>query len=168
MDKIKIFIMDVDGTMTDGKIYMGAAGELIKAFDIKDGYGIHEILPAHGVTTVIMTGRMSQIVVNRARELEINYVLQNIKDKKEAIYDLSKKLGVSTAEMAYIGDDLIDKPAIKLCGISACPADAVNEVKSIVTYVCTKNGGDGAVREFIEWLLLEGYLGGEENQTYEG
>ena len=80
--KLKAFVMDVDGTLTDGKIYIGDKGESFKAFDVKDGYGIHEILPLHQVRPVIMTGRKSDIVANRAGELEIDIVLQGIKDKK--------------------------------------------------------------------------------------
>ena len=129
MEKIKAFIMDVDGTMTDGKIYMGASGEVFKAFNIKDGYGIHEILPEKGVITVIMTGRTSEIVLKRAQELEVDIVLQNIKDKRKAILELTERLQCKREEMAYIGDDIIDISAMKECGIAACPSDAVKEVK---------------------------------------
>ncbi|MBP3458855.1 MAG: HAD-IIIA family hydrolase [Lachnospiraceae bacterium] len=156
--KIKVFVMDVDGTMTDGKIYMGENGEMFKAFNIKDGYGIHEILPEHGVTTVILTGRTSKIVMNRARELEIGHVLQNVKDKGSAIRQLAAELGYDTAEFAYIGDDMIDIGGMKLCGINGCPADAVREVKEVCDFVSSKNGGDGAVRDFIEWLSDEGLI----------
>lgn len=152
MEKIKAFIMDVDGTMTDGKIYMGASGEVFKAFNIKDGYGIHEILPEKGVITVIMTGRTSEIVLKRAQELEVDIVLQNIKDKRKAILELTERLQCKREEMAYIGDDIIDISAMKECGIAACPSDAVKEVKEICGYICEKKGGSGAVREFIEWL----------------
>lgn len=151
--RIKIFIMDVDGTLTDGKIYMGENGEFFKAFDIKDGYGIHEILPVHGVTTVIMTGRNSEIVLRRCEELEVDYVLQNIKDKESAVRQLAIKLGCSLSETAYIGDDIIDLEAMKLCGIKGCPINAINQVKEICDFVSDKKGGEGAVRDFIEWLL---------------
>lgn len=145
--------MDVDGTMTDGKIYIGTTGEMFKAFDIKDGYGVHEILPNHGVITVILTGRTSDIVVNRGKELEIDYIFQNVKDKENSIYELSRTLGYGMDEFAYIGDDIIDIPAMKLCGVKGCPADAVREVKEVSDYVSCKKGGEGAVRDFIEWLL---------------
>lgn len=155
---IKAFVMDVDGTLTDGKIYMAASGELMKAFDIKDGYGVHEILPAHHVKTVIMTGRESEIVRNRAKELQIDYVLQNVKDKKNCLLELAKTLNLQLEEFAYIGDDMIDLEPMCCCGICACPADAVEEVRSAVHYVCVKKGGEGAVREFIEWLKTNKYL----------
>lgn len=150
---IKAFVMDVDGTMTDGKIYMGENGEVFKAFDIKDGYGIHEILPEHGVVTVILTGRTSKIVMNRARELEIDHVLQGIKDKGNAIRELAAELGCNTDEFAYIGDDVIDISAMRLCGVNGCPADAVREVKEVCDFISDVKGGAGAVRDFIEWLL---------------
>lgn len=156
--KVKVFVMDVDGTMTDGKIYMGVNGEVFKAFDIKDGYGIHEILPKHGVITVILTGRTSDIVVNRGKELEINYILQNVKDKGSAVSELSKTLGYSTDEFAYIGDDIIDLCAMEMCGVKGCPVDAAQEVQAVSDYVSCKEGGKGAVRDFIEWLLDKGMI----------
>lgn len=163
MNKVKMFVMDVDGTMTDGKIYMGADGELFKAFDIKDGYGIHEILPQNDVLTVILTGRISEIVLNRARELEIDYVLQNVKNKPDKLKELAGQLHIELTEVAYIGDDVIDLQAMKLCGVKGCPLDAVKEVKEICDFVSQKKGGEGAVRDFIEWLVAANLLvGGEE------
>lgn len=155
--KIRAVIMDVDGTMTDGKIYMGIHGEEFKAFNTKDGYGIREILPNYNIRTVIMTGRASDIVLKRSEELEIDYVFQNIKDKGTQLQDLAKQLQCDLSEFAYIGDDIADKDAMQLCGIRACPADAVSEVKAICDYISSKNGGDGAVRDFIEWLVNERY-----------
>lgn len=156
--KIKMFVMDVDGTLTDGKIYMGNNGELFKAFDIKDGYGVHEILPKNNVITVILTGRESQIVLNRAKELEITEVIQNAKDKVKVLYELAKKYAITFEEIAYIGDDIIDLEAMKLCKLSATPANGIKELKKIANYICKLNGGNGAVREFIEWLLKKNYL----------
>ncbi len=159
MKKIKAFIMDVDGTMTDGKIYMGTDGEVFKAFDIKDGYGIHEILPKNRIKTVIMTGRTSSIVVNRAKELEVDIVLQNVKDKEKAVLGLAEDLGCGLDELAYMGDDLIDLRPMQICGISGCPKNAAEEIRRAASYVSDKNGGDGAVRDFIEWLAGRNYMG---------
>ena len=145
--------MDVDGTMTDGKIYMGAEGEILKAFNIHDGYGIHELLPKYGIKTAIITGRESKIVLNRAKELEIDYVLQNIKDKARAITDLQKQLDIKQSETVYMGDDIIDLSAMRCCGLNGCPSDAVSEVKNYCDYVSSFAGGNGAVRDFIEWML---------------
>lgn len=147
--------MDVDGTMTDGKIYMGNHGEVFKAFNIQDGYGIHEILPAHGISAAIMTGRVSSIVTNRANELGIKYIFQGVADKKERTLNLMAESGLGAAQVAFMGDDLMDLEAMLLCGHRACPANAVQEVKSVCQFVSSKNGGDGAVREYIEWLLLK-------------
>jgi 3-deoxy-D-manno-octulosonate 8-phosphate phosphatase, YrbI family len=158
-NKIKLLVMDVDGTLTDGRIYMGNSGEVFKAFDVKDGAGIHDVLPQLGIIPIIITARNSQIVVNRCNEMGINYVYQNCKDKlakiKEIIDELNKGVFSETIVMknvAYIGDDIIDIPPMKNCGLSGCPNDAVNEIKSVANFISSKNGGNGAVREFIEWI----------------
>lgn len=152
-EKIRAFVMDVDGTLTDGKIYMGSQGEEFKAFNIKDGYGIHEILPRYSIKTAIMTGRTSDIVINRAKELDIDYIFQDVKDKGAMICDFAEELKCELCQIVYMGDDIVDIAAMQMCGIKGCPADAVAEVKEICDYVSLKNGGDGAVRDFIEWLV---------------
>lgn len=153
---IKILVLDVDGTMTDGKINMGPQGELFKSFDARDGYAIHEMLPAYGAIASIITGRCSDIVLNRAQELDIKYVLQGEKDKKAALQKLLAELGLQPGQAAYMGDDRIDIEPMRISGVCGCPADAVDEVKKISSYVCVKNGGAGAVREFVEWLAKTG------------
>ena len=145
--------MDVDGTLTDGKIYMGANGEIMKAFNIKDGAGIHDILIHVGIVPVIITGRSSEIVKKRCMELGITEVYQGISNKIDSLKDVTDDL----SSVAYIGDDINDLPsmtAIKAAGgIVGCPADAVSIVKENADYVAIHKGGDGAVREFIEWLV---------------
>lgn len=153
MNSIKILFMDVDGTLTDGKIYMGPCGEVFKAFDIKDGYAIHKILPKHEILPVIITGRTSKIVEMRALELGIIELYQGIADKVDCIKQVAEKYGCSIKETAFIGDDLNDLPAMQLCGEAGCPSDAVCVVKAECSYVCNAIGGHGAVREFIEWLI---------------
>ncbi len=148
---IKVLIMDVDGTLTDGHIYMGPDGEAMKAFHAKDGYGIVE-LGNMGILPVIITGRKSRIVENRAEELQIKHLYQGVPDKLSKLKEILKTLNCSQDQMAYIGDDLNDLACIDYCGMSACPADAVEEVKTTVDYVCTHKGGQGAVREFIDYL----------------
>lgn len=152
---IKVLIMDVDGTLTDGKIYMGPSGECFKSFDIKDGYGIHEILPQYGIKAAIITGRESTIVLHRAEELGISYVIQNAKDKVEALMKLADMTKCTFQEMAYIGDDMIDLKPMELCGLKGAPADAVPAIKKISDYVTEKKAGSGAVREFIEWIVSQ-------------
>lgn len=147
--KIKLLVMDVDGTLTDGKIYMGENGEVMKAFNVKDGYAIAHMLPEMGIIPVIITGRKSRIVENRAKELGITELYQGVGDKLAQLKKVAEKFNVAPEEIAYIGDDLNDLACIEFCGLTACPADAVEKVKQKVACVCQNNGGEGAVREFI-------------------
>lgn len=147
--KIKMLVMDVDGTLTDGRIYIGVDGEVMKAFDVKDGYGIVQ-LRKEGVLPVIITGRKSTIVEKRASELGINELHQGIHNKLEKLKEIAEKYDIKAEEIAYIGDDLNDMECINYCSLSACPNDAMEEIKYLVSYVCKKNGGRGAVREFID------------------
>lgn len=153
MKNIKFLVMDVDGTLTDGKIYMGSTGELIKAFDIKDGCGIHDIAIPAGIIPMIITGRTSKILENRCRELEITEVHQGVSNKIEKLCELVNDLSL----VAYIGDDINDlvcmKGVKKAGGIVGCPADAVKAVQMVSDYICEKKGGSGAVREFIDWIV---------------
>lgn len=157
MSDIKILVMDVDGTLTDGKIYMGNDGEMMKAFDIKDGCGIHDILIPMGIVPVIITGRKSRILEKRCVELNIVHLYQGIRNKIEKLEELLVLFGVTYKEVAYIGDDINDLSCMKSIsmagGLVGCPGDAVKEVKKIANYICSRNGGAGAVREFIEWIV---------------
>ena len=153
MSKIKILVMDVDGTLTDGKIYMGSNGEIMKAFNAKDGYGIAQILPKYNIIPMIITGRSSEITLNRAKELKITHIYQGITDKLTTLKDIAEKLSVSFDEIAYIGDDLNDIECIDYAGHTACPNDAVGSIKRYVDYICPSNGGDGAVRDFIDYIV---------------
>ena len=152
-DKIKLLVMDVDGTMTDGKINIGPDGELFKSFNIRDGYGVKEMLPLHGIIPAIITGRTSIIVENRAKELDITELYQGKHDKLNTLKDLMKKYDCNKENVAYIGDDILDIVCMKECGIIGCPSDACQQVKDIAHYVCSNKGGAGAVREFIEFVI---------------
>lgn len=152
-NKIKLLVMDVDGTLTDGKINMGPSGELFKSFNIRDGYGINEMLPEHNIVPAIITGRTSQIVENRARELHITELYQGKHDKLDTLKSLMSKYNCNRNNVAYIGDDILDIVCMKECAIVGCPADACQEVKDLANYVCLNKGGDGAVREFIEFVI---------------
>lgn len=153
MDKIKFFVMDVDGTLTDGKIYIGSEGEIMKAFHIKDGAGIHDILIPAGIMPIIITGRKSAIVENRCKELGIERLYQGVSDKLGILEKITSELDT----VAYIGDDINDLKvmmAVKEAGgLIGCPNDALNSVKEIADFTASKNGGAGAVREFIEWIV---------------
>ena len=149
---VKLLVMDIDGTLTDGRIYISAQGECMKAFDVKDGYAIIS-LKKHGIIPVIITGRSSLIVEERARELKIDELHQGVVDKLSKLKEVAEKYNASADEIAYIGDDLNDLECIKYCGVTACPNDAVNEVRAAVKYVCKHNGGRGAAREFVEQFV---------------
>jgi len=150
--KIKLLILDVDGVLTDGSICLGAQGELFKAFNIKDGLGI-AVWHKQGNKTAIITGRQSEMVQRRVEELGITALFQGKSDKRAAYRELKESLGYADEEIAYIGDDLIDLPVMRQVGLAAAVGDAVPEVKLLAHYVAAKNGGRGAVREIIEFIL---------------
>lgn len=151
--EIRLLVMDVDGTLTDGKIYMGISGELCKAFNVKDGYGIYYLAVPAGIIPVIITGRKSEIVLNRCKELGILEVHQGVSNKIEKLREITSDFST----VAYIGDDINDLSCMKLVkesgGIVGCPADADKRVKEISDFIAEHAGGDGAVRDFIEWIL---------------
>lgn len=159
MPKIKLLVMDVDGTLTDGKIYMGAEGEFVKAFDIKDGCGIKDILPKLGIVPVIITARNSKILENRCNELGIKEIHQGIRNKFEKLKSICNAYKVNLQSVAYIGDDILDLqcmiPIKEAGGLVACPADAVTSVIKIAHFVSEHNGGNGAVRDLIEKLSID-------------
>ncbi|MBQ9602707.1 MAG: 3-deoxy-D-manno-octulosonate 8-phosphate phosphatase [Paludibacteraceae bacterium] len=160
---IRFLVMDVDGTLTDGKIYMGQDGELFKAFDIKDGYGVKCLLPEANIIPIVITARNSRIVENRCSEMGVTELYQGKMDKYEALIQVLKKYSeldrteYTLANVAYVGDDLLDlqcmQPIKEAGGFVACPNDAVEEVKDIVNYISVKNAGNGAVREIIEKII---------------
>ena len=150
---VKCLVMDVDGTLTDGQIYMGCGGELIKSFNIKDGYGIKNILPLYNIIPVIITGRKSEILSLRAQELNISEVYQGITGKKPTLCEVMRRLNLSPDEVAYIGDDLNDLDCMMICGVKGCPADSHMEIKNAADYICSLPGGRGCVREFIEYVI---------------
>ena len=154
MRNIKMLVMDVDGTLTDGKIYYGNDGEVFKAFDVRDGYRLIKC-EQYGIITAIITGKSSKIVEGRAKDLRIKEVYQGVSDKLEVLKMLTEKNSVSLEQVAYIGDDVNDMECMNVCGFSACPADAIEEVKECVDYVCKNIGGHGAVGEIIDLLIID-------------
>lgn len=153
----KLFVMDVDGTLTDGKIYITEKGEAFKSFDVKDGYAIKNILHSIGMKSAIITGRISEIVQKRAEELDIDWVYQGISNKKECLQVLIKEHGYHKENVIYMGDDLNDLECMEMAGYSCCPADAHERVKERADYVANKCGGAGAVREVIDMLNAKEY-----------
>lgn len=149
---IRMLVLDVDGVLTDGRIYYGNAGEELKTFNIKDGLGI-KLLQSVGIRVAIITGRQSEIVARRARELGIVDLIQGREDKRQALQELCQKLGVEPSECAYMGDDLPDLGAIKDCGLGMTVADASETVARAALWQSNKPGGAGAVREACEFIL---------------
>lgn len=152
---IKYLILDVDGTLTDGKIYMGPNGEAMKAFSIKDGYVSNFILKPVGIVPVIITARNSSIVQHRCDELGITEVYQGKMDKLAALKEIVGEENIGAC--AYFGDDILDlkcmAPIQEAGGVVGCPCDAVKEIRAIADYVCISKAGEGALREFAEWLI---------------
>lgn len=149
---IKLVLLDVDGTLTDGGIYRGNNGEELKRFNVKDGYAIVNAQKL-GIEFGIITGRKSELVEIRVKELKIKYLYQGISEKTVILEEIMKKDGLSKEEIAYMGDDLNDLLIMKQVGLSGTPKDAVDEVIQVADFVSKKNGGSGAVREFIEHIL---------------
>lgn len=152
IENIKMLVMDVDGTLTDGKIYYGNDGELFKAFDVRDGYRLVKC-EEYGIITAIITGKTSKIVEGRARDLKIKEVHQGVSNKIEVLKTLINKYNLDKSQVAYIGDDVNDIECMQYCGFSACPADAIDEVKNTVDYICKNIGDHGAVRELIDRII---------------
>jgi 3-deoxy-D-manno-octulosonate 8-phosphate phosphatase (KDO 8-P phosphatase) len=157
MKNVKYLVLDVDGTLTDGSVYIGENGELCKAFNIKDGYGIVHIAIPAGLVPVVITGRNSGIVENRCKELGITSIHQDVGDKLTKLKGIMSANGSSLTKCAYMGDDLNDLEVMKAVkdagGFIGCPADATEDLKTISHFVAEKPGGRGCVREFIEWLV---------------
>lgn len=152
---IKLFLSDVDGTLTDGGMYYSESGDELKKFNTRDGMGF-QILREKGIKTGIITSENTKIVENRAKKLKIDFLVQGKRNggKLEAVRQICDELGITLKEVAYIGDDINDIELLSEVGFAACPADACAEVKAVAgIQVMQKNGGDGCVRETIILLL---------------
>ncbi len=148
---IELVVMDVDGVLTDGKISYTSDGQEIKSFNVKDGLGISLGVKA-GLQFGIITARQSVMVERRAAELGIQHVLQHTKTKLPAFETLAESLGLTLAQVAYIGDDLPDLPPMIKAGLACCPADAAREVLDRAHFVSPYRGGEGAVRDILDFI----------------
>lgn len=153
--QIKIIVFDVDGTLTDGKIHISDNGEAFKSFNIKDGLGIHDILPIYNILPVIITGRNSRILEIRCREMGINYIYQGVQNKREKLIEILNDLELRFENCAYMGDDINDLDCMLECAVKGCPLDASLKIREISDFISKKRGGEGAAREFIEWICEE-------------
>lgn len=150
---VKMLIFDVDGVLTDGRIILGKKEEL-KFFNIYDGMGIH-LAKRSGLKVGIITGRTSKAVERRAKELGIDYVVQGSKKKLNSLKEIMETEQMGFENICYMGDDIIDLPIFMKVGFSATVANAPDYIKSEASYVSKKSGGDGAVREVIDFILTE-------------
>lgn len=149
---IKLLIFDVDGVLTDGSLFLGDDGQEYKAFNSLDGHGI-KMLRNSGVDIAIITGRTSNVVVHRARNLGITHLYQGIHDKLEAFQHLTEKLSLRFEQCAFMGDDVVDLPAMRRCGLALTVPQAPDMVKQHAHYVSVREGGRGAAREVCELIM---------------
>lgn len=149
---IRLLCLDVDGVLTDGSVILGNNGEELKAFNIKDGFGIRA-LQKFGIEIALITGRQSVLVERRALELKIKHVYQGNSDKRGAYATLLAQLQLSPNQTAHVGDDYPDLPLFEQVGLAVAPADAHDTVKECAHWVTQRNGGQGAVRELCDLIL---------------
>lgn len=149
---IRILLLDVDGVLTDGSIVYTDSGEQIKQFNSKDGLGLRLLMDA-GIQVGIVTGRTSNALLHRCRNLKLDLIFDGVQDKRTVIKDISDKTGIPPGNMAFAGDDLIDLPIMKRVGVSFCVADGTKEVQKEATFITRARGGHGAVREICEQIL---------------
>ena len=152
LPKIRTFIFDVDGVLTDGKILINSDGELLRSFDTKDGYAMKCAL-VKGFKIAIITGGRNEAVRERFKELGVIDIYLGTHHNLDAYQDLMDNYNLNPEEILYIGDDIPDIPVMEKVGLGCCPADAASDVKAIADYVSHKKGGEGCVRELIEQVL---------------
>ena len=149
---VRLMAFDIDGVMTDGRLYFTASGEEVKAFHSRDGVGL-KMLQSAGIELAIVTGRTARVVELRAQNLGIKHLRQGIDDKRGALTDLARDLGLDLARCGYMGDDVVDLPVLRACGFSASVPDGDPRVLAVVDYVSMAPAGAGAVREVCEFIL---------------
>jgi len=151
-EEIRMILLDVDGVFTDGKLYLGNGGEELRAFYVRDGLAIR-MGQAAGLTFGIVSGRDSELVERRARELEIEQIHQGIHAKGECLDRIAAESGLNAAQICFVGDDLIDVPALRRAGLAVCPSDGCEETRKFAHYICKNKGGHGAIREVVDLIL---------------
>lgn len=150
--RVKLVVFDVDGVLTDGRLWYGPHGEVLKAFHAFDGHGV-KMLQRAGVRAAILSGRDMPAVTERARELDIAHVLQGVGDKRRAFEALLRRLKLSRAAAAYMGDDLVDLGVLECCGLACAPNEAPEAVRSIAHCIPSAPAGEGAAREVCDFIL---------------
>ena len=152
LEKIRYFIIDVDGTMTDAGIYYDDHGNELKKFCTRDAAGFFAAKQA-GIKIMVLTGRECQAVTRRMSELKVDFLYQNIKEKADFLKRFMEEQKIQKEELAYLGDDLNDLPGMRLAGFIGCPKDACEEVRNVADYISAEKGGHGAVRDIISYIL---------------
>ena len=149
---IKLVISDVDGVLTDGCMYYSDKEEIMKKFHTHDGMGV-ELLSKNNIHTILMTKEKSNIVKKRASKIKVKEIFMGVLEKENLFEHLCIKYSLKSKNIAYIGDDINDLKIIKLVGFSASPNNGIDEIKKTVQYICKKNGGEGAFREFADLII---------------
>jgi 3-deoxy-D-manno-octulosonate 8-phosphate phosphatase (KDO 8-P phosphatase) len=149
---VALVVLDVDGVLTDGRLWYGPEGESLKAFDVRDGYGIKQLIAA-GIGVAVISGRRSAAVTTRMRELGVADVAQGVADKARALAELLRRNAIDARRVACLVDDTPDLGMMAAVGLPAAVADAHPEVLAAARHVTRSRGGCGAVREFCDWLL---------------
>jgi 3-deoxy-D-manno-octulosonate 8-phosphate phosphatase (KDO 8-P phosphatase) len=150
--RVRLLVLDVDGVLTDGRLYYGARGETLKVFHVRDGLGV-KLLAAAGVTVAVISGRKSAMTARRCRELGIRHLFQGVEDKRAAFHRLRKRLGLTAVQCACAGDDVPDVALMREVGLAFAVADAQPEARAAAHVVTRLPGGSGAVREICDYLL---------------
>ncbi|MBE2218329.1 MAG: HAD-IIIA family hydrolase [Ignavibacteria bacterium] len=152
--RIKLLLTDSDGVLTDTGVYYSERGEELKRFSIRDGMGVERLRVLSGVETGIITGEVSGSVRTRAEKLGITELYMGVKNKSEVLEFISAKKNLDYGSIAYIGDDTNDIEVLRMAGLSACPADAVIQIKQITDFITESRGGNGAFRDFAELVIF--------------
>ena len=150
--KVRLMVFDVDGILTDGRLWYSEHGEALKAFHVLDGYGLR-LLDENGIRVALITGREGAIVARRAAELGIAEVHQGVRNKIEVLQDMAQRLGLDFSDIGYMGDDIIDITAMQRVGFAATVPEAPSYIAHISHWISTKSGGMGAVRECCDLIL---------------
>lgn len=153
LESIKLVLTDCDGVLTDGGVYYGESGEVLKKFNIRDGMGVERLRKLGGIQTGIITGEISPSLIKRAEKLQITELHIGIKDKERVLSEILEKYGLQPYQVAYIGDDVNDLVVLPFVGVFFCPADALDQVKKGASRVLSTKGGEGCFREMAELIL---------------
>jgi 3-deoxy-D-manno-octulosonate 8-phosphate phosphatase (KDO 8-P phosphatase) len=149
---IRLLAFDSDGVLTDGGIYVAGDGQEFRRFDIKDGAGIKAVM-ALGIKVAVISSGKSLAVLHRCQQLGIQEVFTGVEDKQACLRQICERYSIELDQVCYMGDDQIDLPVLVAVGVSCAPVDAVSEVKTSVSFITTKAGGQGAVREVCDWVI---------------